>query len=206
MYSCAACFYAAITGFLPPESLERLDRDDAGVRSPSAGIEIPEYLDKAILKGLAVPAGGPVPERGGVPGGHRAPAGGGGARPGGAAAPAPTPEKKKVKPALIAGIAAAIVVAVGIGIAIGGGGGQTAVDADGEKIQLIKAEVPSITIQGQEYSTDLTELNLASLYLTDADVEQLKYMVNLRELDLPASVRSRISLRCQISRNSKCFG
>ena len=28
VYSCAACFYAAITGFLPPESLERMDHDD----------------------------------------------------------------------------------------------------------------------------------------------------------------------------------
>ena len=27
VYSCAACLYAAITGFLPPESLERLDHD-----------------------------------------------------------------------------------------------------------------------------------------------------------------------------------
>ena len=186
VYSCAACFYAAITGFLPPESLERLDSDTL-VPISQCGIEIPEYLDKAILKGLAVQPEDRFQsaaefleaiERQQV---VEVPA------PGGAAAPAPTPEKKKVKPALIAGIAAAIVVAVGIGIAIGGGGGQTAVDADGEKIQLIKAEVPSITIQGQEYSTDLTELNLASLYLTDADVEQLKYMVNLRELDLPAS-------------------
>ena len=53
VYSCAACFYAAITGFLPPESLERLDHDEL-VPISQAGIEIPEYLDKAILKGLAV--------------------------------------------------------------------------------------------------------------------------------------------------------
>ena len=53
VYSCAACFYAAITGFLPPESLERLDEDTL-VPISQCGIEIPEYLDKAILKGLAV--------------------------------------------------------------------------------------------------------------------------------------------------------
>ena len=53
VYSCAACFYAAITGFLPPESLERLDHDEL-VPISQCGIEIPEYLDKAILKGLAV--------------------------------------------------------------------------------------------------------------------------------------------------------
>ena len=53
VYSCAACFYAALTGFLPPESLERLDHDEL-VPVSQCGIEIPEYLDKAILKGLAV--------------------------------------------------------------------------------------------------------------------------------------------------------
>ena len=53
VYSCAACFYAAITGFLPPESLERLDEDTL-VPISQCGIDIPEYLDKAILKGLAV--------------------------------------------------------------------------------------------------------------------------------------------------------
>ncbi|WP_419013130.1 protein kinase domain-containing protein [Dysosmobacter sp.] len=185
VYSCAACFYAAITGFLPPESLERMDEDTL-VPISQCGIDIPEYLDKAILKGLAVQPEDrfqnaqefldAIESRQVV----EVPVSGG-------AAPASAPEKKKVKPVLIAGIAALVVaVAVGVGIAIGGGG-KTAVDADGEEIQLVEAEVPSITIQGQEYGTDLTELNLASLYLTDADIEQLKYMVNLRELDLPAS-------------------
>ncbi len=179
VYSCAACFYAAITGFLPPESLERLDEDTL-VPISQCGIEIPEYLDKAILKGLAVQPEDrfqnaqefldaiesqqvvEVPVSGGT---------------------APAPEKKKAKPALIAGIAAAVVVVLGIGIAIGGGG-RTTVDADGETVQLIQAEVPSITIAGQEYSTDLTELDLGSMYLTDADIEPLQYMVNLRSLDL----------------------
>ena len=179
VYSCAACFYAAITGFLPPESLERMDEDTL-VPISQCGIEIPEYLDKAILKGLAVQPEDrfqnaqefldaiesqqvvEVPVSGGT---------------------APAPEKKKAKPALIAGIAAAVVVVLGIGIAIGGGG-RTAVDADGETVQLIQAEVPSITIAGQEYSTDLTELDLGSMYLTDADIEPLQYMVNLRSLDL----------------------
>ena len=36
VYSCAACFYAAITGFLPPESLERLDQRRAGAHLPAA--------------------------------------------------------------------------------------------------------------------------------------------------------------------------
>ena len=53
MYSCAACLYAAITGYLPPESLERLDHDTL-VPPSEAGAEIPLYLERAILKGLAV--------------------------------------------------------------------------------------------------------------------------------------------------------
>ena len=180
VYSCAACFYAALTGFLPPESLERLDHDEL-VPVSQCGIEIPEYLDKAILKGLAVQPedrfqsaaefleaieSQQVVE---VPASPTA---------------AAQPEKKKIKPALIAGIAAAVVAVLGIGYLAGSGGTQTAVNADGEKIQLVEAEVPSITIQGTEYRTDLTELDLGSLYLTDADIEPLQYMVNLRSLDL----------------------
>ena len=53
VYSCAACLYAAITGYLPPESLERLDHDNL-VPPSQAGVEIPLYLERAILKGLAV--------------------------------------------------------------------------------------------------------------------------------------------------------
>ena len=53
VYSCAACLYAAITGYLPPESLERLDHDTL-VPPSEAGAEIPLYLERAILKGLAV--------------------------------------------------------------------------------------------------------------------------------------------------------
>ena len=53
VYSCAACFYAALTGYLPPESLERLDHDEL-VPVSQVLPEIPEWLDKAILKGLAI--------------------------------------------------------------------------------------------------------------------------------------------------------
>ena len=53
VYSCAACLYAAITGFLPPESLERLDHDTL-IPPSEAGAELPLYLERAILKGLAV--------------------------------------------------------------------------------------------------------------------------------------------------------
>ena len=53
VYSCSACLYAAITGYLPPESLERLDHDEL-VPPSQMGVEIPLYLERAILKGLAV--------------------------------------------------------------------------------------------------------------------------------------------------------
>ena len=79
VYSCAACFYAAITGYLPPESLERLEHDDL-VPISQYGVEIPEYLDKAILKGLAVQPEDRFQSAAEFFGGYREPAGGGGAR------------------------------------------------------------------------------------------------------------------------------
>ena len=180
VYSCAACFYAAITGFLPPESLERLDSDTL-VPIPQCGIEIPEYLDKAILKGLAVQPEDRFQsaaefleaiERQQV---VEVPA------PGGLAAPAPTPEKKKVKPALIAGIAALVVVAVGVGMALGGGG-SPAQEGSGDPIS--EALAPKVTIGGEAYSTALTELELDGTDLTDADFEALQEFPNLTKLEI----------------------
>ena len=43
VYSYAACFYAAITGFLPPEALERLEHDEL-VPISQCGIDIPESI------------------------------------------------------------------------------------------------------------------------------------------------------------------
>ena len=179
VYSCAACFYAAITGFLPPEALERLEHDDL-VPVSQCGIEIPEYLDKAILKGLAVQPEDrfqnaqefldaieqqQVVE---VPG--SAPA-----------TPSPVPEKKKVKPALIAAIAVLVVAAVGFGVAIGGSG------SDGESgggNPIAEALAPTVTIGGEEYSAALTELDLSGKQLADADLVNLSQMSNLKFLDL----------------------
>ena len=177
VYSCAACFYAAITGYLPPESLERLEHDDL-VPISQYGIEIPEYLDKAILKGLAVQPEDrfqsaaefleaiesqqvvEVPISGD--------------------ASAQT-EKKKIKPALIAGIAAAVVVVLGIGIAIGGGGGETA-DGGGGANPVAEALAPKVTIAGQEYSTALTQLFLDDVLVDEADFQNLQEMKNLEYL------------------------
>jgi Leucine-rich repeat (LRR) protein len=51
-----------------------------------------------------------------------------------------------------------------------------------------------ITIKGVEYSTSLTGLNLLSWENTNADIEPLKYMVNLTELRLSANQISDISV------------
>ena len=178
VYSCAACFYAALTGFLPPESLERLDNDML-VPVSQCGIEIPEYLDKAILKGLAVQPedrfqsaaeflkaieSRQVVE---VPGNTPAQS-------------ATSPEEKKVRPALIAGIAAAVVVVLGIGIAIGGGGGGTTPASGGNPIT--EALAPKVTIAGQEYSTALTQLFLDDVLVDEADFQNLQEMKNLEYL------------------------
>ena len=186
VYSCAACFYAALTGFLPPESLERLDNDTL-VPVSQCGVDVPEYLDKAILKGLAVQPedrfqgaaefleaieSQQVVE---VPASPTA---------------AAQPEKKKIKPALIAGIAPAFLVAVGLGIAIGGGGGGNGAPVSGrdDLPPLIQAEVPSVTIAGQEYSTSEQYLEIgADTPLNQADLDQLGYMVNLVGLYLTLS-------------------
>ena len=180
VYSCAACFYAALTGFLPPESLERLDNDTL-VPVSQCGVDIPEYLDKAILKGLAVQPENrfqsaaefleaiesqQVVE---VPGNTPAQS-------------ATSPEKKRVRPALIAGIAAAVVAVLGIGIAIGGGGGGTTPASGGNPIT--EALAPKVTIAGQEYSTAVEELDFEGAGLTNADLAALSQMTHLKSLNL----------------------
>ena len=188
VYSCAACLYAALTGVLPPESLERLDQDEL-VPVSQAGIEIPEWLDRAILKGLAVQPEDRFQSAAEfldaienqiaveVPG----------------AAPVQAPQAaKKSRTPLIAAVAALLAVAVGLGAFFGlrDGGRVDPVSGLPEEVQrgnqprLKKAEVPSITIQGTEYSTDLMQLELNGLGLTDEDILDLKYMINLRYLNL----------------------
>ena len=53
VYSLAACFYAAVTGYLPPESLERLEADTL-IPISGRGVCVPPGLESAVLKGLAV--------------------------------------------------------------------------------------------------------------------------------------------------------
>ena len=200
VYSCAACLYAAITGYLPPESLERLDQDT--LTPPSqAGVEIPLYLERAILKGQAVQpedrfqtAGEflealesqevvelPPGQSGREQDGQTAEQG---------AAPA---KKKKPIPLILAG-AAALVLVFGVGTFLGGGMGGSqenggSANASGAeegsgRNSVQEALAPKVTIAGQEYSTAETELDLSGKNLTDADLVNLEQMENLVSLNL----------------------
>ena len=180
VYSCAACFYAALTGFLPPEALERLDHDEL-VPVSQAGVDIPEYLDKAILKGLAVQPEDRFQnaqefldaiETQQVVEVPRA----------GTAQPA-APTKKKLNPIVIGGVAAAVAVVLGIGIAIGGSSGSSVGEAGGGN-PIVEALAPTVTIGGEEYSTALTELDLSDRGLTNEDIQGLEKMTNLTQLSL----------------------
>ena len=209
VYSCAACLYAAITGYLPPESLERLDQDTL-VPPSQAGAEIPEYLERAILKGLAVqpedrfqtaaefldalenqrlvevPAAQDAGSRGGENQNQSALEG----------ELAGKPARKRPLPLLVGGAAAAVILAVGIGYFAGGfgrpagdagadGAGGSAAVAENEKSDLAaEVDAPKVTIAGEEYSTAAKELRLEGKGLTDADLVPLGQMTNLEILDL----------------------
>ena len=54
VYSVAACFYAAITGYLPPESVERMEEDDLIPITTRGSDLCPAALEDVILKGLEV--------------------------------------------------------------------------------------------------------------------------------------------------------
>ena len=55
VYSVAACFYAALSGYLPPESLDRMEEDDL-VPLSNRGVQLPKKAEEAILKGLELRA------------------------------------------------------------------------------------------------------------------------------------------------------
>ena len=195
VYSCAACLYAAITGFLPPESLERLDHDTL-IPPSEAGVEIPLYLERAILKGLAVQPedrfqtaaefleaieSQQVVELPGEKTGETA---------AGQTAPQPAAKKKNIVPFAAAGIAAVVLV-FAAGTFIGGGtiggnkGGEAGAGEDtGGLNPVAEALSPKVTIAGEEYSTALTELDLSGKNLTDADLISLAEMTDLKILDL----------------------
>ena len=200
VYSCAACLYAAITGYLPPESLERLDHDTL-VPPSQAGVEIPLYLERAILKGLAVQPEDRFQTAGEflealesqevveLPSGQS-----GRAQSGQEAAQGTVPAKKKKPIPLILAGAAALVLIFGAGTFLGGGlggsqGNSGSIDAGGPEEEsggtsLQEAQAPKVTIAGQEYSTAEMELDLSGMGLTDADLVNLGQMENLVSLNL----------------------
>ncbi len=190
VYSCAACFYAALTGYLPPEALERMDQDTL-VSVSQCGVEIPEYLDKAILKGLAVQPedrfqtaaefldaieNQQVVE----------------VKPQGQEQKGP---KKKVPTSLIGGAAAVVMLAaIGAGYLAGGGANPqepAAVQAaDGKAGNEIETEAETaepvwdVQIGDQAYPSNLEELDLADAGLSNEDLAALSQMTNLKELSL----------------------
>ena len=196
VYSCAACFYAALTGYLPPESLERLD-NDALVPVSQCGVKIPEYLDKAILKGLAVQPedrfqtaaefleaieNQQVVE---VTSGQAKKEEQGKKAPG-----------KKIPAALIGGAAAVVVLAaVGAGYLAGGGKTQepaavAQAEAGGERETEAETEEPArdVRIGEQVYSSALTELDLTDAGLSNEDLAALSEMTGLKALSLEENI------------------
>ncbi|MDR1616792.1 MAG: leucine-rich repeat domain-containing protein [Syntrophomonadaceae bacterium] len=103
-----------------------------------------------------------------------------------------------------------LLTACGGGTSAGGGGGnQSGVNANaGGSGDRSGASAPPantaprpdyITIQGVQYSTDLTELNLRNAGLTAADIEPLRYMTNLETLDLSENNISDLSVLAGLS-------
>ena len=210
VYSCAACLYAAITGFLPPESLDRLEQDTL-VPPSEAGVEIPLYLERAILKGLAVQPDDRFQTAGEflealenqqvveLPGERNENLS--------AAAPAASAAEKKKRPIpMIAGAAAAVLLVFaagtylgrgsagtnGAGNAAGGGiGAGNGIEAGNQKEAGLALEnderetaAPTVLIAGEEYSAAAEEVDLSGKNLTDGDLEGLKEMTNLKSLNL----------------------
>ena len=203
VYSCAACFYAAITGYLPPESLERLDHDTL-IPPSEAGVKIPLYLERAILKGLAVQPEDrfqtaeefleaietqQVVELPGEKKGQISDE----------ISPAGSAAGRRRRPVLIGAAVLGIAAVFAVGIFSGSrsrspaaGTGPAAVSgpAAGEQAG---AESPTVLIGGEEYSTDLTRLDLREMNLNDSDLAGLAEMTNLEELDLRGNEISNLS-------------
>ena len=185
VYSCAACLYAAITGYLPPESLDRLEKDEL-VPPSQLGIEIPLYLERAILKGLAVQPEDRFQTAGEfleaiesqqvveLPG----------AREEARQFQAEEPPKPKTSRALVIGALAVTAAALALGVnVLLSGGGQEGRGSE-TAASLAESEAPKVTIAGQEYSTALEQLDLSEQNLTDGDLISLGEMTNLKELNL----------------------
>ena len=213
VYSCAACLYGALTGVLPPESLDRLEQDEL-VPVSQVLPDIPEWLDRAILKGLAVQPEDRFQSAAEfldavenqivveVPG---------------AAPAAQAPEKKSGRIFFIAAAVAVLAVCVGIGAFLGGRSRSTAYvppepqaevqqPAEPPPVEKTPAPQPSAPVDTQYerplYLTDpqtqedinklgeKTDLTDLSFYLQGAeggvyyDLSPLSNLTNLRSLGI----------------------
>ena len=189
VYSCAACLYAAITGYLPPESLERLDHDEL-VPPSQMGVEIPLYLERAILKGLAVQPEDRFQTAGEflealesqevveLPGRQTESqeTGSGKEDP---AKPKKSPLAKIAAAAAFAAVAFAAVALVVSRNPPAGAGGE---GGSGEDATVQAAA--AVSIGGEEYPSNLEKLDLTGRNLTDGDLANLGQMTELKSLNL----------------------
>ena len=215
VYSCAACLYAAITGYLPPESLERLDHDTL-VPPSEAGAEIPLYLERAILKGLAVQPEDRFQTAGefleALESQNVVELTGSGRE--------ETLQKQQVRSqekrkkgrlaAAVCGIGALALAAV-LFLGTGQSGtpdsapaSEPAGDVQGTNVptqetlspqesrRMEEAAAPKVTICGESYSTALRELRLEEAEFEEADYEAISQMTGLERLEIVDSPISQL--------------
>ena len=215
MYSCAACLYAAITGYLPPESLERLDHDTL-VPPSEAGAEIPLYLERAILKRLAVQPEDRFQTAGefleALESQNVVELTGSGRE--------ETLQKQQVRSqekrkkgrlaAAVCGIGALALAAV-LFLGTGQSGppdsapaSEPAGDVQGTNVptqetlspqesrRMEEAAAPKVTICGESYSTALRELRLEEAEFEEADYEAISQMTGLERLEIVDSPISQL--------------
>ncbi|MBS5544762.1 MAG: leucine-rich repeat domain-containing protein [Lachnospiraceae bacterium] len=191
VYSCAACLYAAITGYLPPESLERLDKDTL-VPPSQAGVEIPLYLERAILKGLAVQPEDRFQTAGEflealesqrvveLPGGQKK---ADGMDPGRESQAVPKKSRLTKLAGAAAGAAvvfAAVALIVSRNPSAGSGGERGSIQENAAQ----EFSAATVLIAGEEYPANLEELDLSGKNLTDSDLANLEQMTGLKTLNL----------------------
>ena len=168
VYSCAACLYGALTGVLPPESLDRLEQDEL-VPVSQVLPDIPEWLDRAILKGLAV-----QPEDRFQSAAEfldavenqivvEAP---------GAAPAVQAPEKKSSRIFFIAAVAAVLAVCVGIGAFLGGRGRSPAYVPPEPQAEVQQPAEPPPVEQTPQMAAPVDTQYERSLYLTDPQTQE----------------------------------
>ena len=215
MYSCAACLYAAITGYLPPESLERLDHDTL-VPPSEAGTEIPLYLERAILKGLAVQPEDRFQTAGEfleVLESQKVVEFTGSDREETLQKQQVRSQEKRKKGRLAAAVCGIGALALTVVLSLGPGQSGTpdsapasepAGEVQGTNVptqetlspqeirRMEEAAAPKVTICGESYSTALRELRLEEAEFEEADYEAISQMTGLERLEIVDSPISQL--------------